>query len=79
MAPLATGRPFFAPPDVPPDRLRALRIAFERTLKDPAFLVEAEKAGLEVRHVGGEEVAQLVDRMYASPPSVIERAKAVAQ
>jgi tripartite-type tricarboxylate transporter receptor subunit TctC len=79
LAPLAMGRPFFAPPDVPADRLKALRIAFERTLKDPQFLAEADKAGLEVQHVGGEEVAGLVDRIYASPPDVIARAKAVAQ
>ena len=79
LAPLAMGRPFFAPPDVPSDRLAALRVAFERTLKDPAFLADADKAGLEVQHVGGDEVAKLVDRIYASPQDVIERAKAVAQ
>ncbi len=50
LAPQEFGRPFFAPPDVPADRLAALRLAFERTLKDPAFLADAEKAGIEIQH-----------------------------
>jgi len=37
------GRPFFAPPGVPADRVTALRAAFARTLHDPQFLAEAEK------------------------------------
>ena len=42
------GRPFAAPPGVPADRKQALRRAFDATLKDPAFLAEAEKLKLEV-------------------------------
>jgi len=73
------GRPFFAPPDVPPARVKALRDAFARTLKDPQFLAEADKMGLEVQHVGGEEIDKLLQRLYATPPPVIERVKAVAE
>jgi len=57
----------------------ALRAAFAQTLKDPGFLAEAEKMGVEVQHVGGEEIQALVERIYASPPEVIARAKAVAE
>jgi len=49
------------------------------TLEDPQFLAEAEKMGVEVQHVGGEHMQQLVERIYASPPDVIARAKAVAE
>ncbi len=78
-APQEMGRPFFAPPGVPAERVKALRDAFEKTLKDPQFLAEAEKMGIEVQHVGGEAIHALLDRVYASPPEVIARAKAVAE
>jgi tripartite-type tricarboxylate transporter receptor subunit TctC len=78
-APQEMGRPFFAPPDVPAARVQALREAFAATLKDPQFLAEADKMGVEVQHVGGEQIQQLVERIYASPPDVIARAKAVAE
>jgi tripartite-type tricarboxylate transporter receptor subunit TctC len=73
------GRAFFAPPDVPSARLAALRQAFERTLKDRAFLEDADKAGLEIQFVAGDEVQKQIERVYATPKAVIERAKAVAQ
>ncbi|MET0630491.1 MAG: tripartite tricarboxylate transporter substrate-binding protein [Xanthobacteraceae bacterium] len=78
-APQEMGRPFFAPPAVPAERIKALRDAFARTFKDAAFLAEAEKMGVEVQHVGGEQIQALVERIYASPPDVIARAKAVAE
>ncbi len=78
-APQEMGRPFFAPPDVPADRLAALRRAFELTLKDPQFLVDAEKMGVEVQHVGGAAIQSLLEKIYASPKEIIERAKAVAE
>ena len=78
-APQEMGRPFFAPPGVPADRLAALRTAFERTLKDPAFLQDADKLGVEIQHVGGQAIHALLDRIYASPKEIIGRAKAVAE
>jgi tripartite-type tricarboxylate transporter receptor subunit TctC len=78
-APQEMGPPFFAPPGVPAERVRALRAAFAQTLKDAGFLADAEKMGVEVQHVGGEEIQALVERIYASPPEVIARAKAVAE
>jgi tripartite-type tricarboxylate transporter receptor subunit TctC len=78
-APQEMGRPFFAPPGLPADRLAALRRAFEQTLKDPAFLADADKMGVEVQHVGGAAIQTLLERIYASPKDVIDRAKAVAE
>src|SRR5919112_3560695 len=43
-APSAIGRPIFTTPGVPEDRIKALRAAFEATIKDPAFIEEAKKA-----------------------------------
>src|SRR6202045_164955 len=42
-------RPFVAPPDIPPERLTALRNAFDATMRDPEFLADATRQGLDVR------------------------------
>ncbi len=79
LAPQEMGRPFFAPPGVPADRVAALREAFARTLKDPDFLRDAEKAGVEVRYTSGEAVRDLLARAYAAPPEVVRRAVELMQ
>ena len=78
-APQDMGRPFFAPPGVPSERVQALRDAFEKTLKDAQFLAEADRLGLEVQHGSGEAIDRLLARLYATPKSVIERVKAIAE
>jgi tripartite-type tricarboxylate transporter receptor subunit TctC len=75
----AMGRPFFAPPGVPAERVHALRTAFVQALKDPAFLEEAEKQGVEVQLVTGEDIHKLLERIYAAPKQVVERARAAAE
>jgi tripartite-type tricarboxylate transporter receptor subunit TctC len=77
-APQKMGRPIFGPPGIPPERAQALRTAFERTLHDPQFLAETEKTGLEIQFVGGEEIRNILQRIYASPPDIIGRAKTIA-
>jgi tripartite-type tricarboxylate transporter receptor subunit TctC len=69
-------RPFAAPPGVPPERVKALRDAFDATMKDPAFLAEAKKLNLEVRPVGGVDIEKLIREIYASPPDVVKLAAA---
>ncbi len=77
-APQEMGRPFFAPPDVPADRVQALREAFAKSLRDPAFLSDAAKAGLEVQLVGGAEVQSIVDGMYETPSDVLREVREIA-
>jgi tripartite-type tricarboxylate transporter receptor subunit TctC len=67
------GRPFLAPPGVPEDRARALKAAFNATMKDPAFIAEAAKRNIEVELVTGEEVTEVLKRAAASPAAVLER------
>src|SRR5262245_44238598 len=52
----AMGRPFVAPPEVPADRLAALREAFAATLRDPAFLEDAKRQNLNVVPVSSQEM-----------------------
>jgi tripartite-type tricarboxylate transporter receptor subunit TctC len=69
------GRPYIMSPGVPADRVAALRQAFAATLKDKAVLADAEKLGLDINPMGGEELQALVARLYAMPPNVVARAK----
>jgi tripartite-type tricarboxylate transporter receptor subunit TctC len=71
--------PFAAPPDVPQERVAALRRAFDETMKDAAFVVEANKQSLEVEPMTGEAIAVLMKRVYASSPAVVERARAIVE
>jgi tripartite-type tricarboxylate transporter receptor subunit TctC len=68
--------PFAAPPDVPKDRAAALRAAFDATMRDPEYLAEARKRGLEVNPMSGADIDKLIAGIYATPPDVIAAAKA---
>jgi tripartite-type tricarboxylate transporter receptor subunit TctC len=68
------GRPFLAPPSVPKERAEALRKAFMDTMKDPAFLADAEKAKMEITPVAGDQVEKLVTDIYATPKSTAQKA-----
>ena len=67
------GRPFVAPPNVPPERIKALRDAFIATMKDKELLAEAEKTALEVNPVPGEEIQKIVLDAYQTPPEIVKR------
>lgn len=68
-------RPIAVPPGIPSERLRALQVAFDATMKDPEFLAEAQKIGLEISPVSGIEVARLVAEMQTTPQAVVDRLK----
>jgi tripartite-type tricarboxylate transporter receptor subunit TctC len=72
------GRPYAAPPNVPADRVAALRQAFMDTMADKDFLSEADKLQLEVNPVSGADVEELVKEVYATPPDIVAKAKAAA-
>ena len=67
------GRPYVAPPNVPAERVEALRAAFMATMSDPEFLKEAAEADLEITPVSGAKVQKLVNDAYMTDPSVVER------
>jgi tripartite-type tricarboxylate transporter receptor subunit TctC len=68
------GRPILAPPDVPRDRVDALRRAFDAAMKDPQLLADATKMGLPVSNVvSGPELENIINELMATPASVVER------
>ena len=69
------GRPMVAPPGVPADRVRILREAYAKALKDSQLVEEAKQSKLEIEPASGEELQTLTERVMNQPPEVIEKIK----
>ncbi len=67
------GRPFIAPPGMPPERIKMLRDAFNALMQDAEFKAEVDKAKLQLKPETGEKLATLVDRIYATPKEIVEQ------
>jgi len=67
------GRPFIAPPGLPPERRKMLRDAFDATMKDPEFIAEAKLRKLTVDPEDGEHLEVLIKKTYATPKPIIDR------
>ncbi len=74
-APGAIARPVFGPPDTAPERLAALRIAFDAAMVDKEFLEDAKRQQLEIAPMSGAEMERFMKELYASDPKVIARAR----
>ena len=69
----AFGLPFFVAPDVPSERVQALRTAFIETTRDPEFQAEQKQQSREVSPGSGEEMQQSLRAAYALPTGLIEK------
>jgi tripartite-type tricarboxylate transporter receptor subunit TctC len=67
------GRPFIAPPGLPPDRLKMLRDAFDATMTDPDFIADVNLRKLTLDPEDGEHLEALIKKTYATPKPVIDR------
>jgi tripartite-type tricarboxylate transporter receptor subunit TctC len=76
LAPNAVARPLAMPPEVPPDRVTAIRQAFMALFQDPRYLSDAKKSGMAIDPKDGEYIQRLVGELRALPASTIEAAKA---
>jgi tripartite-type tricarboxylate transporter receptor subunit TctC len=75
LARLEFGRPFFMPPNVPAERVNAIRRAFDATMKDSEFLAEADKLKLEIDPMSGEELARTLEEIAKTPADVVARVR----
>jgi tripartite-type tricarboxylate transporter receptor subunit TctC len=66
-----------ATPGTPPDRIKILREAFAKTLKDPELLAEAKKSRMDVDYSSGEELETLVKEVLDQPPDVVEQVRKI--
>jgi tripartite-type tricarboxylate transporter receptor subunit TctC len=69
------GSAFFTTPGVPPERLTALRRAFDATMKDPAFLADTKKTKLTVGPMSGEALQKLVASVSNLSPQMLEKVR----
>lgn len=74
----AIGRPYAAPPGIPAERVKALQDAFEKTLKDPAFKADADKAKQEINPKNAAETKAVIDKIFNTPPALVARLKQIA-
>ena len=71
------GRPFIAPPALPPERLKTLRDAFRKTMSDPGFLADARARKFEANPGFGEELETIAKEAVAQPREIVERMKKI--
>jgi tripartite-type tricarboxylate transporter receptor subunit TctC len=67
----------FVTPSIPDDRYAALQTAFEETLKDPAFLVQAQKQHVDIGYVSPNEIQKIVGHVYSRREAVLKRVSAI--
>jgi tripartite-type tricarboxylate transporter receptor subunit TctC len=79
LAPQKMGRAYMTTPGVDPARLAALRTAFMATMRDPEFLADAKQMSIDVDPMDGQGVQDLLTRLYATPPDVVDAAKKVLE
>ena len=68
-------RSYIAPPETPPAQIEILRAAFDKTVADPAFLADAEKMRVDIEPLSGAKVQEVVGKLYATTPAIVERAR----
>jgi len=73
------GRPMLASPGIPAERVKILREAFDKTMKDKEFLAEVAKRKYELSPTGGEELERVAREAMAQPKDVVERMKKVLE
>jgi hypothetical protein len=69
------GRPMVAPPGVPPERVRILREAYDKALKDPELLSEVNRSRLDMDPITGQEIEALYRELMDQPAAVVELVK----
>jgi tripartite-type tricarboxylate transporter receptor subunit TctC len=69
------GRSIVAPPGMPGEVVGALRQAFDAMLVDPVFLDEARRSGIQLKPMPGVRLQELIAKVAAFPPSLIEKAR----
>ena len=74
-ADMGISRAIVTTPDVPAERLAALRSAFDRMIKDPDFVAEADKVKMDISASTGLQAQKVAESMLAMPANIVQRAK----
>jgi tripartite-type tricarboxylate transporter receptor subunit TctC len=76
---VAMGRPYLAPPETPPERVEALRRAFDKVMKDPGFIADAQKLELDLMPATGEQIQDIARDSTSAPADLVAKAKAAIE
>jgi tripartite-type tricarboxylate transporter receptor subunit TctC len=76
---LTLSRPVAAPPGTPADRVEILRRAFDATVADADFLADAQRQGLDISPMRGEDVQQIISQILDTPRDIVQKAQAVLE
>ena len=69
------GRPYVVAPEVPKERVAALRQAFMAAIRDPELRAEAERIQVDIDAIGGDELQTAIAKIYTTPPDILEKAR----
>jgi len=72
---ITVGRPVATTPQVPKERVEALRLAFDKTLLDPIFIEEARRENAEIRPMNGVTLAKIIHELIETPAPIRHRIK----
>jgi len=75
----AISRTIVSTPATPPERIAALRTAFEATMRDAAFLADADKSRIDISPSTGEQARAVAESIIAAPAHVKARAKEILE
>ncbi len=73
------GRPLAASPGTPPERIAALRAAFEMMRRDPVFLSDAGASHISVGGLTGENIQGEVKAVLAAAPEIVDSARKILE
>jgi tripartite-type tricarboxylate transporter receptor subunit TctC len=73
------GFTIMAPPGVPADRAAALRKAFLEMVRDPEFVAEAKKIGLDPEPQSGGELQSTVNDTLNATGEAVQKLREVTQ
>ena len=68
-----------APPGVPPERVKILREAYNKSLKDPELLDEVKRQRLDMEPITAQEVEAIYKELMDQPRAVVDLVKKLEQ
>jgi tripartite-type tricarboxylate transporter receptor subunit TctC len=69
------GRPYVLPPNTPAERVKIIRAAFQKVLKDETAVADAKKKRLEIDPSSGDELNKLADEVTSLPKEIVAKMK----
>jgi tripartite-type tricarboxylate transporter receptor subunit TctC len=69
------GKFILTTPEVPAERVAALRLAFDAMVKDPAYLADAAKLRIELDPLPGTELQKIIEEVQGMPADIVEKIK----